>query len=126
MDTETYELEQRVSRMESDDLLKMVDNHADYHQRALDLATAELTRRQIPFVQPPPKRLPIVRRQSPAWMIVRLVAGLLVLTMIGIGVYRALNAPESADANRVINWIIMGIVVIVGLFLMLTTNESDQ
>jgi hypothetical protein len=126
MDTKTSELEQRVSKMENADLLKMVENHSDYRQVALDLATAELTRRQIPFVQPPPKRPPLMRRQRSAWMLVRLVAGLLVLTMIGIGVNRALNSPESADPNRIISWIVIAIVVIVSLFLMLTTNESDQ
>ena len=126
IDPETYELKQHVSNMDDDDLLKMVANHSEYRQVTLDFATEELTRRHVPFVPPPPKPIRIVWRRRPAWIVIRLAAGLLVLTIIGTGLYRALTSPETVNPNQLINWVFIAVVVVVTLFLMLTTNESNQ
>jgi len=53
MTTET-ELKRRISQMDDEGLRKMINNHFDYQQAAIDLATEELRRRDIPFDPPQP------------------------------------------------------------------------
>jgi hypothetical protein len=48
------ELKKRITSLPDDELLSIVEeNYADYRQEALDIATEELTRRNISFTSPP-------------------------------------------------------------------------
>jgi hypothetical protein len=126
MDTETADLKYRISQMDNEGLLKMVNNHSDYRQVTLDLAVKELARRNITFTPPPPKPLPVVKKQRLSSLILRLSAGIALLSIIGFNLYRMLDSQEEANQQRVMRLIYTAIVVIVCLFLMLTTNESND
>jgi hypothetical protein len=126
MDTEIADLKYRISQMDDEDLLKMVNNHFNYRQAALDLAIKELIRRNIPFTPPPSKSLPRVKNQKLSSLIIRLSAGIALLSIIGFNLYRMLDSQEEGNQQRVMRLIYTAIVVIVSLFLMLTTNESND
>ncbi len=127
MDTEIADLKYRISQMEDEVLLKMVNNHSDYRQVTLDLATKELTRRNISFTPPPPlKPLPVLKKEKPSSLIIRISAGIALLSIIGFNLYRMLDSQEEMSQQRVMRLIYTAVVVIVSLFLILTTHESDN
>ncbi len=127
MDTETADLKYRISQMEDEVLLKMVNNHSDYRQVTLDLTTKELTRRNISFTPPPPsKPLPVLKKEKLSSLIIRISAGIALLSIIGFNLYRMLDSQEEVSQQRVMRLIYTAVVVIVSLFLILTTHESDN
>jgi len=113
MDTEIADLKCRISQMDDEDLLKMVNNHSDYRQAALDLAAKELTRRNISFTPPPSKPLPIVKKQKLSLLIFRLSAGISLLSIIGFNLYKMLGSQGEANQQTVMRLIYTAIVIVI-------------
>ncbi len=126
MDTEIAELKHRISQINDDDLLKIVNNHSEYRQTAIDLATKELTRRTIPFTPPPSKPLPVVKEQKLSSLVIRISAGIALLSIIGFNLYKMLGSQQEVSQQRILRLIYTAIVIIISLFLMLTTNEPND
>ena len=126
MDAEEFKLKHRVSGLSDDELLKMIENHHQYRQTALDFAARELTERRIFFTPPPPKPAPVVQKKKWGWRIIALVAGLGGIGYFGWLLREMLNHPEKTNYETVFRLVLTIVVIVCVLVVRLTTFQPED
>ena len=67
-----------------------------------------------------------MKKEKLSSLIIRTCAGVALLSIIGFNLYRMVDSQEEVSQQKVMRLIYTAIVVIVSLFLILTTRESDN
>lgn len=126
MDAEEFKLKHRISELSDDELLKMIENHNQYRQTALDFAARELTERRIFFAPLPPKPTPVVQKKKWGWRIIALVVGLCGIGYFGWLLSDLLNHPEKTNFETVFRLMLSIVVIICVLVVRLTTYQPED
>ncbi len=81
MDTMISDLNYRISQLDDEGLIKMINNHLEYRQEAIDLTMQELTRRKIPFISPPAKPMRAIKKEKLSSLILHASVGIASLSV---------------------------------------------